>query len=166
MRLLGILWKVPNWPRGGWISSKIDLSGIKTHSDHAPASRHVAICFSVFSEASIPFPFPLLPKLSPAQSFLLWTFPTPALLLTPAIAPPSPVSMLAPCLQLLLWFLLPTLKCLSQHINAGIDLIWFFFNLFILWATLVSKWMMKQPCIPRVNSTWSQSTILFIHFWV
>ena len=54
---------------------------------------------------------------------------------------------------------------LSNAFSASVDMIvwFFFFSLLIWWITLIDFWMLNQPCIPGINTTWSWCIILFIY---
>ena len=58
------------------------------------------------------------------------------------------------------WILLNTF-------SASIEIIIFlFFNLLICCITLIDLYMLKNPCIPGINITWSWCMILLICCWV
>ena len=56
---------------------------------------------------------------------------------------------------------------LSKAFSASIEMIiWFlFFNLW--WCiTAIDLQILKNPCIPRINPTWSQCMILLMYCWI
>ena len=53
---------------------------------------------------------------------------------------------------------------LSKTFHASIEMIiWFlFFNLLMWYITLIDWWILKNPCIPEVNPTWSWCMIFLM----
>ena len=46
-------------------------------------------------------------------------------------------------------------------------IIWFFFlNLLMWWIILIDSQILNQTRIPRINSIWSLSIVLFLHSWI
>jgi hypothetical protein len=58
------------------------------------------------------------------------------------------------------------LDCTQCFFPAVFDVItcFLFFNL-LWWVVLIDIWMLLQPQIPEINSTWSWCTVLFIFCW-
>ena len=51
--------------------------------------------------------------------------------------------------------------------HQGSPIIWFlFFNLLIWCITLIDLYILKNPCIPGINPTWSWCTILSMCCWI
>ena len=61
-------------------------------------------------------------------------------------------------------------KCwiLSKAFSASIEVIicFLFFNLWIWFITLIDLNILKNPCIPGINPTWSWCMILLICSWI
>ena len=57
---------------------------------------------------------------------------------------------------------------LSKVFSASIEMVvWFlFFNLLIWYITLIDLHILKNPCIPGINPTWSWYIILVICCWI
>ena len=57
---------------------------------------------------------------------------------------------------------------LSKAFSASIEIItWFlFFSWLMLCITLIDWWILKNPCIPGINPTWSWYMILLIYCWI
>ena len=54
---------------------------------------------------------------------------------------------------------------LSEAFSACIEMIvWFLFFSLLMWCTTL--WMMKNPCIPGVNCTWSWCMIFLLYCWI
>ena len=69
-------------------------------------------------------------------------------------------------LFLLCWvFIISGCWILLNAFSASIDMImWFLsFILFMWWITFIDLWMLYQPCIPRINPTWSWCMTLLMH---
>ena len=57
---------------------------------------------------------------------------------------------------------------LSKAFSASIEIfIWFLsFNLLMWCITLIDLWILKNPCIPGIKSTWSWCMIILICCWI
>ena len=43
---------------------------------------------------------------------------------------------------------------------------WFLFFSMLMWhIILIDLWILKNPCIPRLNSTWSWCIIFLMYYW-
>ena len=42
----------------------------------------------------------------------------------------------------------------------------YFFSLFMWYITFIDLWILKNPCIPRINPTWSWCTIFLIYIYM
>ena len=66
-----------------------------------------------------------------------------------------------------IFFIINGYWILSKAFSACIEMIiWFLlFNLLIWCITLIDLQILKNPCIPGINPTWSWCTILFMYCW-
>ena len=46
------------------------------------------------------------------------------------------------------------------------DHLFFILNLLMWWSTLIDLCILKNPCIPGINPTWSWCIILFMYCWI
>ena len=71
-------------------------------------------------------------------------------------------------LTLLSVFIINECWILSKGFSASIVMfIWFlFFNLLMWYITLIDLQILKHPCTPRINLTWSWCMILLRYYWI
>ena len=56
----------------------------------------------------------------------------------------------------------------TKRYSASIEMIirFLFFNLLTYCITLIDLWILKSPCIPEINPTWSWCMIILIYCWI
>ena len=60
--------------------------------------------------------------------------------------------------------MLDSIKLLSASIEM---IMWFLYFILLIWGiTLIDFWMLSQPCIAGIHSTWSWYIILFVCCWI
>ena len=60
------------------------------------------------------------------------------------------------------------LNFVKSFFSASIEIIirFLFYNLLIWYITLIDLWVLKNPCIFGINSTWSWCMILLMYYWI
>ena len=64
------------------------------------------------------------------------------------------------------WAFLKNHEWALNTFSASIDMIMCFSSLACWYDELHYFWMLTQPCIPRINSTWLRHMILLIYCWI